>query len=159
MGKYQSFATRGGQITLGLQAAMIAAVSAKEAELRKLTESNEVFATLDKNQVSITARGLGEYRKIGHFSMEQLPGCCGIVVSYHSAIETQFRGLGIGKLFLEIREDAARRAGYTVILATVVHGNEAEVGLLKQAGWSVSPPLFVNKRTKNAIALYTKELK
>src|SRR5690348_7439756 len=142
MGKYRSFATHGGQTTLDLTSAMVAAIAAREAELRKATDSNEVFCKMDSTgkQATIYAKALNEYRVVGKFSMEQLPGCCGVAVSYHSQIETQFRRRGIGRLFLSIREDAAKRSNYTVVLATVRVDNEAESQLLATSGYQRSLP-------------------
>lgn len=157
MGKYRSFTTRGGQVTLDLTTAMLAATAAKEAELRKLTDSNEVFAQLTGQTILIKAKALNEYRTVGKFSMAEFPGCCGVVVNYHAQIETQFRGKGLGKLMLQIREDAARRANYSVLLATVDEKNEPEKNLLTKNKW-VRVAAFKNKKTANMISLFIKIL-
>lgn len=157
MGKYRSFSTQGGRTVVDLDTGMIAAVASREADLRKATDSKEVFAKLEGHCVTITAKALNSYMIVGKFSMEQLPGCCGVAVSYHAQIETQFRGRGIGGLFLEMREDAAKRAGYTMVLATVLADNEVENKLLGRHGW-IAQKCFKNRRTGHGVAFWMKEL-
>lgn len=164
--KYRHFHTNGGRLQLDLATAMLAAIASKEKELRELTDSKEVFAVLEKpSSVSIQAKALNEYRTVGKFSMEQMPGCCGVVISYHSQIEAQFRKRGLGTLFLAIREDAAKRAGYTCIMGTVLGDNSAEQSILRKAGWNHLAPtqtngqwLFINKKTGHNVMFWCKVL-
>ena len=159
MGKYRNFRTVGGQTTVDLATAMIAAIAAREADLRKVTDSHEIFAKMNaSNEVTITAKALNEYRTVAKFSMAPLPGCCGVCVSYHAQIETQFRRRGIGGILLEVREDAAERAGYTVVLATVLTSNEEERNLLRRHSWQEVGEAFKNKRTGNDVRFLKKVL-
>ena len=169
--KYRNFSSSNGRITLGLGDAMVSVITAREADIRKLTDSKEIFATLstlyNAPTVDITAKALNQYVTVGRFSMQQMPGCCGVVVSYHSQIEQQFRKRGLGTLFLEIREEAARRAGYSCIIGTVLDDNKVEKTMLLKAGWRLMAQIdaankpvysFRNSRTKHDVQFWTKHL-
>ncbi len=90
---------------------------------------------------------------VATFSLEELPGCCGVIVSYYSEVELAYRKLGLGELLLKVRMDACRVMKYGQMLATVVAGNQAEEKLLDCQGW-LKVKEFRNPKTQNIVQTY-----
>jgi len=90
---------------------------------------------------------------IATFSLQELPGCCGVIVSFWSEVTPEYRKKGIGAELLEIRMMAARAMRYGSMLATVDKANNDEVTLLNKANWSKAKE-FRNPRTQNLIEIY-----
>lgn len=90
---------------------------------------------------------------IATFSLQELPGCCGVIVSYWSEVTPTYRKKGIGAELLEIRMMAARAMKYGSMLATVDKSNDEEVVLLNRARWDKVKE-FRNPRTQNLIEIY-----
>jgi GNAT superfamily N-acetyltransferase len=87
------------------------------------------------------------------FDMTELPGCCGVIVSYHSQVREEHRKKGMGQFLLEARMSAARNKGYGLMMATVEHNNTVERKLLESNGW-ISKGEFRNPKTGHVIATY-----
>ena len=94
---------------------------------------------------------------VANFSLKELHGCCGILVSYHTMIHPDYRGKGIANFLLEIKEDIARFNGYSVLLCTTTRDNAIEQHLLEKNGFT-SNTKFDNKRTGNTVLMYSKIL-
>lgn len=91
------------------------------------------------------------------FSLKELPGCCGILVSYNTFVAPRFQGKGINSFLQEIKEDIARENGYTMLMATVTSDNLPEIHILDKYGWK-STTNFRNGRTGNRVLVFTKTL-
>lgn len=89
------------------------------------------------------------------FSLTQLPGCCGVLVSHNMLIHKDYRNKGVGTFLQGIKEEIAKDNGYTSMLATVVESNKAEIHILEKAGWEPES-CFINNRTGNTVWYYTK---
>jgi hypothetical protein len=100
--------------------------------------------TLDNNIVSV-------------FDLHPLPGCCGVVVSTGSYINTEYRGVGLGSLLNKMRLDIAQKWGYGMILCTDVKHNERQMRVLRRNRWRKAIE-FHNPRTNNNINLHTHTL-
>ena len=92
--------------------------------------------------------------EIARFSLIQLPGCCGVVVSTGASVSEKYRKLGIGKLLCEMRSHIAFRWNYSLMHCTDVTTNKPQQAILKDLGWKKNLE-FVNCRTKNTVALHT----
>jgi hypothetical protein len=100
----------------------------------------------------------GSKKVYGHFCLEPMPGCCGVVVSTSSQINEEDRGTSIGPRFHGLKEKVARHFGYSLMLSTVQLRNLPQVIGGSKAGWKYIYH-FRNKRTDNDLTLGIKELK
>ena len=96
-------------------------------------------------------------RNLATFAFAQLPGCCGVVVSYWSEVCADLRKKGLGALLLDVRMEAARRLNYGLITATVYNSNEAELAILRNQGWVLHRE-FRNPKTRNVLVLLSATL-
>ena len=94
---------------------------------------------------------------IGHFSLTELSGCCGTLVSHGSRVEEKYRGKGIGNLLMLLREDIAKRMKYSQMIATARSTNEVQKFLFSKRGWVMSGS-YRNSRTGNMVINYYKNL-
>lgn len=90
---------------------------------------------------------------VATFALKELPGCCGVLVSFYSEVAENYRKQGLGTLLNGVRMDAARRAGYGLLLATVLQSNQIEKALLKDNGWVLTRE-FRNPKTQNIVEVY-----
>lgn len=106
--------------------------------------------------IKIKARSLPQ--TVAHFGLEMFPGCCGATISYNAWIDESFLHKGLGKLLLQIREEASKSCNYTSMWATTIRTNKEAVHLLEKAGYT---PLtrFVSSRTDNEITTWFKNLR
>ena len=115
---------------------------------------------LDFSELFLVSRSEREFElrnsehHVAYFSLQQLPGCCGVLVSYYSEINNDYRDKGYGKALANIRARAARLLKYGMMLATVVSTNIAEIKLLQQLGW-LERNEFRNPKTGNIIKVFT----
>lgn len=106
----------------------------------------------------IVYSGTGPTRsKIGSFTLEPMPGCCGIVVSTQSFLEPHCRGGRTGKLFHELKAKTAKTLGYTTMFMTTQLRNIPEVVGASHAKWKFLH-YFRNSRTNNDIGIAVKDL-
>jgi hypothetical protein len=94
---------------------------------------------------------------IAKFGLLPLAGCRGVVVFHHVENEVPFRGKGLGKELLKIRQTVAKRVGYSLAIATVKSTNMIERNLLLSQKWTVSSQ-FYNTRTGNWVSMYQRVL-
>lgn len=93
---------------------------------------------------------LNEKSTLGYFYLEQLPGCCGVIVLNTMQVCHGYTHLGIGLLLNELAKEIAKVHGYTVMLATDKHNNLPQRRILMKNNW-VDVHQFVNKRTENTV--------
>ena len=92
-----------------------------------------------------------------HFYMQQVPGCCGICISFHTWVETEFRGKGIGNLLMKLKLQIAKEAGYTFFMATTNQRCDSADAIFKKYNFFIMNT-FINKRTLNSITVWGKQL-
>lgn len=118
----------------------------------KWVETSDTIRILNKDRILYH-----EPQVVGTFSLDQLPGCCGSMISYHTFIYSPYRGKGVGQYLLKFKEKIAREDGYSNIIATTTSGNGPEIHNLEKNGW-VKINSFLNKRTGNTVLTWTKNL-
>ncbi len=91
------------------------------------------------------------------FRFEPLPGCCGVVVSTASYINTEWRGSWVGPEFHKLKEELAKNFGYSLLLATTQLSNIPEVVSSSKARWRIVKT-FLNKRTSRELGVMMKNL-
>jgi len=91
-------------------------------------------------------------RQLGYFYFSPMPGCCGIVVSHNTFLNTDCRGSGVSDPFRKIKNELAKALGYTVMIATTQMHNLPGVGNMIKSKYKI-PLTFTNKRTSNLIGL------
>jgi hypothetical protein len=96
-------------------------------------------------------------REVCVFSLEQLPGCCGVLISYHVNVRLPYQNKGVNSFLQGIREEIARHNGYTMLMCTTTGDNLHEIHILEKYGWKLADS-FNNKRTTNDVLVYTKTL-
>jgi len=97
------------------------------------------------------------YNDVATFSLKELPGCCGVMVSYHTNIQKRYQGKGLGDFLLDIKERIARDNYYSLLMCTTISDNAVERHLLEKHGF-ISERMFTNKRTNNTVLMYSKIL-
>jgi hypothetical protein len=116
--------------------------------------------------VQLMAYGSREWHIGASFSMRELPGCCGICVSYHVSVSMgdsyrdrypNFTHRGLGTLLLKIRMAIAKKAGYTYLQATLISEMPIEEKILRKAEFQ-EVAKFVSKRTSNTIKVFFRDL-
>ena len=96
---------------------------------------------------------------IGRFTLAPLAGCCGVVVSTDSYLEESWRKTPVvSEHFHKLKEETARKLGYSLMLATTQLRNIPEVVGASKAKWKFIH-FFRNKRTDNDLGLMIKDLK
>lgn len=155
---------------LTLTQAVQAAVASLRDSFREVLGSEPIVEASSTDNRSgkftIATYGAGKYVQVSSFSLAELPGCCGILVFYHASVATDFQKKGLGSLLLRVREETARKAGYSVAMATVLKYNEAELSILEKANWTkIGIPtgvsrsqVFRNRRTNNEVVQLQKYL-
>jgi GNAT superfamily N-acetyltransferase len=78
---------------------------------------------------------LSYVQHIAGFTAELLPGNYDVILSHSVSIDQDFRNIGLGKLLLELRMQAASEAQASAMVATVNSSNVVERKLLRAAGW------------------------
>lgn len=95
---------------------------------------------------------------VGTFQITELPGAGCLALVFHGVyLEPDYRGKKIGDALLAVREEAARKFGIKLLIATVRSNNEAEVALLSKHGW-LSTLVIPSKNDGVTISLFTKKL-
>lgn len=71
------------------------------------------------------------------FTLSFMPGNRRTLISHDVFVVPSMRGQGRGQIAAQARMDAARDAGVTLLLATVLNANKAEKHILAKLGWKV----------------------
>lgn len=136
-----------------------------EEKISELLENKKVIITV--NDTSFTWDNLNDLddngniygcvrlenrQPISHFYLTELPGCCGVCVSYHAYVEQDFRNKGLGTLFNEFRKEIATALGYTILLCTSTEKNKEQKNILEKNEWETIYQ-FENKKTVNIVNL------
>ena len=100
---------------------------------------------------------LPNFELVTIFTLEQMKGCNGIVISRRVEITPDFRGKGYGSAFCTMRENIARHFGFSLIVCTIVVGNIPQEKIMAKNGWQKMVD-FTNKKTSNNVSLYYKQL-
>src|SRR6266850_4093526 len=69
------------------------------------------------------------------FSLTFMPGNRRVLISHGVEVFFAFRGMGLGTEMCKVREQLARKAGVTLLLATVRDDNSAELRVLERCEW------------------------
>lgn len=97
-------------------------------------------------------------KPIAGFALTEMPGCCGICVSYYSFVEKEYRSKGLGTLLNQLRQQLAYDYGYTILLCTDLEDNLHQQKILLKNGWN-KLLTFINNRTTNKVCLHAITLK
>ena len=131
-------------------------------ELRKATNLDQEYVfrlsiNKEKYRVSATNQRTLESKEIAEFSLAQLPGCCGVCVSYHATTVSAFRKKGIGRIMNKFRLALAANMKFGLIMCTVTNDNLSQIKILEENGWGKTRT-FTNPKTKRVIVLFEKAL-
>jgi hypothetical protein len=91
---------------------------------------------------------------IGTFNLQQLPGCCGVCVSFWARTADGQKRKGYGTALNAYRKELAKKMGYTVLMCTDVDRNVPQRKILEKNGWKTLQS-FTNKRTGNKVNIST----
>ena len=91
------------------------------------------------------------------WSMQTLPGCCGICLSNNAFVWGRYHGKGVNTIANKIRIAIAKQAGYGIILCTDRDENTAQRKTLARNGWT-DIHQFENPRTGNLVNISIKNL-
>lgn len=109
------------------------------------------------NSISVTVIDNSIYNVIARFSLTELPGCCGVIVSHGTNINELYRGKGLGAKLAKIKQKLSKDWGYTVMICTDIAYNVPQRRILESNGWETAAS-FVNMRTDNDINIDVKHL-
>lgn len=96
-------------------------------------------------------------RGIFSFSLTQMPGCCGLLISHNTWVDSMYRGKGIAQFLQDIKESIAVEAGYSQLICTANNKERAQLHILGKNHWE-SVVEFHNKRSGNAVYIYVKDI-
>ena len=91
------------------------------------------------------------------YKLKELPGCCGVVVSYNAFVDPIADGKGLGEHFHKERIQLAKEMNYSCMVCTVTAQNLIQINLLKKNDW-VKVHEFKNKRTGNIVEMWVKNV-
>ena len=130
--------------------------SKSEEEAREDAKDRGVPFNMDDYVFVATNLGLGDYvvkyeeEVISTWKLYQMPHCCAFMVSCNVNVTEKYRGMRIGTILNQFRQDIGRVLNYSSILCTDIEQNTHQRKLLKTNGWKDIHDV-VNKRTKNRV--------
>jgi hypothetical protein len=95
---------------------------------------------------------------IATFSLVEMPGCSGILVSVGSYIYEPYRNCGLGTILNGLRIQLAKQIGASLLLCTSAVSNKPQRAILDKNGWEILHQ-FTNKHTSNTINLDCRRIK
>lgn len=95
--------------------------------------------------------------EIGQTYMSPMPGCCGIVVSHNTSLNSGSRHTGMSDAFRSLKEKMAKELGYGVMIATTQMSNIPAVGNFFKSKYKFVDT-FTNPRTHNLIGIGIKKI-
>lgn len=106
----------------------------------------------------ISISGVGHYditcaSPVASFSLSFMPGNRRTLISHAALVKPEFRGKGVGTRMNKLREEAAREAGVTLMLATVRDDNAPEIRVLEKCEWK-----RLTQNTETKCSLWGKQL-
>lgn len=93
----------------------------------------------------------------GFYELNSFPGCNQIVVSNHSFVKPELRGMGLGKQIHQERLDLMKELGYDYALCTVKADNIAQISILVKNQWKFLDS-FHNKETGHDVLIYGRKV-
>lgn len=96
-------------------------------------------------------------KTVGHYELNNFPGCNQMVVSNHSCIYQDYRGMGLGKRLAEEKILVAKSEGYDYMIATVVSTNERQLKIMANNGWKLLDTFF-NRESGNEVNIFGRRL-
>jgi len=96
-------------------------------------------------------------KPVGHYELNNFPGCNQIVVSNHSCIYPQHRGKGLGKALSIEKLAVAKNEGYDYAIATVVGSNSPQLAIMESNGWTLLDTFF-NRESGNEVNIFGRRL-
>lgn len=107
---------------------------------------------ISTNGLTVRITSKNDAYQIARFSLTQLPGCCGVLVSHNSHVMPTYRGKTIGSLMHEMRIEIGRRYNYTIMLCTDLQNNIPSRKILDKFKWQDAVQ-FKNRKTSNIVNL------
>lgn len=106
----------------------------------------------DKSIFYLVSKDANNKTTYAKWSLKQLPGCCGVCVSYHALVNENYRRKGLGTLLNKLRQQMAWEAKYTILLCTDIISNTPQQKILNKHSWKTLLE-FQNRKTKNKVEL------
>lgn len=94
---------------------------------------------------------------LGGFCLNQMPGCCGIAVLYHTFITVDYRGNGFGQYLTKLQKLIAKARGFTMLLCTDRISNTPQRVIMEKFEFT-SYFTFKNSKTNNLVELRASDL-
>jgi len=94
---------------------------------------------------------------VSKFNLQQLPGCCGVLLSTGSSVCGKYQGKGVATRLNAFRRAIAHHEGYSLMLCTDVASNTPQSKVLARNGWK-NVHTFVNARTHNTLNISVAEI-
>lgn len=94
---------------------------------------------------------------IGTTSLAPMPGCCGVVVSYHTELKADFRGSGLSNPFRDLKHDLIKALGYSAVVATTQLDNVPAVVNMVKSKYKIVRT-FLNRRSGKLLGFGIKTL-
>jgi len=86
--------------------------------------------------------------------LEEMPGCCAVLVSRNNSVLHSKQRCGLGSLMQEIKIWLRDEMNYSSLICIVAGHNEAENRLLEKFGWVPHSSAFTNPKTNNEVRVW-----
>lgn len=94
---------------------------------------------------------------VGHYELNNFPGCNQIVISNHSCIYPEYRGKGFGLELAKEKISRAKEEGFDYMIATVVSANIVQLKIMEKNGWKLLDTFF-NRESGNEVNIFGRTL-
>lgn len=99
--------------------------------------------------------------KVAEFHLAQMPGCCGLCVSYHTYIPIEWRRKGIGTILDKAKKKLAQDMEFSAMICTDAinagYGDDHQK-IMKRGKWGKKFS-FKNDRTKHMVYVYLRNIR
>ncbi len=95
---------------------------------------------------------------LGGFSLDQLQGCCGAAVFFHSFIMPEHTNKGIGQSFVKLAKCICKDKDFSVMMCTDRIDNSPQVNIMNKLEF-ISHLIFKNRKTNNFVELRSTDLR
>ena len=92
-------------------------------------------------------------KRVGRWSLVEMPGCCAICIYTGAYVEPKFRNKGFGTRMSELSMAIARNDKYTIMLSTDVTDNKPQQKIFESDNW-IEFYKFKNVKTGNEVGAY-----
>jgi hypothetical protein len=117
------------------------------SKVREVTIEHSALTSFDFFQIRLGREIVAD------FKLSELPGCCGVCVSFFAHVFPDFRGKGIGTMLNRLRIAIAKEAKYGLLICTDVDNNIPQNKILAKNGWELAAN-FINPKTKHCVNLH-----